>query len=282
MKGKLAVLITVCAAVLAINLDTTIVNVALPTISGELDAGTRQLQWIVDGYNLAFAGLVLAAGSLSDRFGRRPALIVGLVGFAAASSVGALVTSAGALVAARFAMGTFAALIFPTTLSIISNTFPERRERATALGIWGAVVGLGVALGPVSGGALLEHFYWGSVFWALVPLALVTAVAAYLLVPESRDPAVPALDLRGLALSVAMLSSLTYTIIEAPAHGWTSAATLGGFALSGALLLAFVVRERRTPHPMLDVSLFRDRRFSAASGAVTVTFFALFGFIFLV
>ena len=276
------VLATVCAAVLAINLDTTIVNVALPSISRELSAGTRQLQWVVDGYNLAFAGLVLAAGSLSDRFGRRPALITGLVGFAVASAAGALVTSAGALVVTRFVMGSFAALIFPTTLSIISNTFRERRERAAALGVWGAVVGLGVAAGPVTGGVLLEHFYWGSVFWALVPLALVTAVAAFVWVPESRDPAVPPLDLPGLGLSVAMLATLTYTIIEAPAHGWSSARTLGGFGLAAVLLAAFVLRERRTAHPMLDVSLFRDRRFSAASGAVTITFFALFGFIFLV
>jgi EmrB/QacA subfamily drug resistance transporter len=276
------VLATVCAAVLAINLDTTIVNVALPSISRELSAGTRQLQWVVDGYNLAFAGLVLAAGSLSDRFGRRPALIAGLVGFAAASAAGALMTSAGALVVMRFVMGAFAALIFPTTLSIISNTFRERRERAAALGIWGAVVGLGVAAGPLTGGVLLEHFYWGSVFWALVPLALLTAVAAYLLVPESRDPGVPPLDVPGLGLSVAMLASLTYTIIEAPSRGWASVDTVGGFALAVLLLVAFVLRERRTPHPMLDVTLFRDRRFSAASGAVTVTFFALFGFIFLV
>jgi EmrB/QacA subfamily drug resistance transporter len=279
---KAAVLATVCAAVLAINLDTTIVNVALPSISRELSAGTRQLQWVVDGYNLAFAGLVLAAGSLSDRFGRRPALIAGLLGFAAASATGALVTSAGALVVSRFAMGSFAALIFPTTLSIISNTFRERRERAAALGIWGAVVGLGVAAGPIAGGVLLEHFYWGSVFWALVPLALVTAAAAYVLVPESRDPAVPGLDVPGLALSVAMLASLTYTIIEAPARGWSSVQTLGGFGLAAVVLVAFVLHERRTPNPMLDVSLFRDRRFSAASGSVTITFFALFGFIFLV
>jgi EmrB/QacA subfamily drug resistance transporter len=282
VKSKLAILIAVCAAVLAINLDTTIVNVALPTISGELDAGTRQLQWIVDGYNLAFAALVLAAGSLSDRYGRRPALIVGLLGFAAASAAGALVTSAGGLVVARIAMGTFAALIFPTTLSIISNTFRERRQRAAALGVWGAVVGIGVAAGPVTGGALLEHFYWGSVFWALVPLALLAALAAFLVVPESRDPQVPRLDLVGLALSVAMLGTLTYTIIEGPDHGWRSAETLSGFALSAVLLMAFIGVERRVAHPMLDVSLFRDRRFSAASGAVTVTFFALFGFIFLI
>jgi EmrB/QacA subfamily drug resistance transporter len=282
MRSRAAVLATVCAAVLAINLDTTIVNVALPSISTELDAGTRQLQWIVDGYNLAFAGLVLAAGGLSDRYGRRPALIIGLLGFAASSVVGALVPSAGALVAARVAMGAFAALIFPTTLSIITNTFRERKERAAALGVWGAVVGIGVAAGPVTGGALLEHFYWGSVFWALVPLALLTAVAAFVLVPESRDPSVGRLDRTGLLLSVGLLGLLTWTIIEAPERGWSSTATLAGFAGAAVLLVAFVVAERRTAQPMLDVTLFRDRRFSAASGAVTITFFALFGFIFLI
>ena len=198
MRSKLGILLTVCAAVLAINLDTTIVNVALPSIGDELGAGTRGLQWVVDGYNLAFAALVLAAGSLSDRYGRRPALIGGLLAFAASSAAGALVTSTEALVVTRVLMGASAALIFPTTLSIISNTFRDRRERAAALGVWGAVVGIGVAAGPVAGGVLLEHFYWGSVFWALVPLAVVTALAAYVLVPESRDPLVPRLDLPGL------------------------------------------------------------------------------------
>lgn len=279
---RLAVLLTVCAAVLAINLDTTIVNVALPTLSTELDAGTRTLQWIVDGYNLAFAGLVLVMGSLSDKLGRHPALVVGLLGFAAASAVGALVTTAEALVAARFAMGAFAALIFPTTLSILANAYPERRERAVALGAWGAVVGVGVAAGPVTGGLLLEHFAWPSIFWALVPVAVLTAGLALAVVPESRDPQVPPLDVPGLVLSVVLLGTVVWTIIEAPAHGWLSATTLTGFAVGAVALVAFVVRERRTPHPMLDVALFRDPRFGAAAGAVMLTFFALFGFIFLV
>ena len=228
----------------------------------ELDAGTRGLQWIVDGYNLAFTALVLAAGSLGDRYGRRPALIVGLLGFAAASVVGALVTSSGALIAARFGMGAFAALIFPTTLSIISNTFTDRRQRAAALGGWGAVVGVGVASGPVTGGLLLEHFYWGSIFLALVPLALIATVLAFVLVPESRDPAVPALDKRGLVVSMAMLGTLTYTVIEAPEHGWSSTFTLFGFAAAAALVAVFVMVERAAEHPMLDIRLFSDRRFS--------------------
>ncbi|MCZ4499694.1 MAG: family efflux transporter permease subunit [Marmoricola sp.] len=281
-RHRIAILATVLVAALAINLDTTIVNVALPSLADDLGAGTRSLQWVVDGYNLAFAALVLAGGSLSDRFGRRPALIIGLLGFAAASVAGALVTSAGALVVARVVMGVFAALIFPTTLSIISNTFTERRERAAALGAWGAVVGIGVAAGPVTGGWLLNHFYWGSVFWALVPVALIAAVAAFVMVPESRDPGTPRLDRPGLLLSVALLFTVTWTIIEAPEQGWASAMTLGGFALAAVLLVMFVRQERAAEHPMLDVTLFRDRRFSAASGAVTVTFFALAGFIFLI
>jgi MFS family permease len=164
VNRKAGVLAAVYVAVLAINLDVTIVNVALPSIATQLHADTRGLQWVVDGYNLTFAALVLAAGSLSDRYGRRPALLIGLLGFAVTSALGALATSTGALVAARFSMGVFAALIFPTTLSIITNTFSDRRQRATALGGWGAVVGAGAAAGPVTGGLLLEHFSWSSVF----------------------------------------------------------------------------------------------------------------------
>src|SRR4051794_38962099 len=166
------ILAAVCFAAFAINIDTTIVNVGLPSLVRELGAGTRDLQWIVDAYNLAFAALVLAGGSIGDRFGRRPALLVGLVGFAATSALGALCQTPGQLIAARFAMGAFAALIFPATLSVISNTFTERAPRAKAVGVWGAVTGLAVAVGPVTGGLLLGTFEWPSVFVVMVPVAL--------------------------------------------------------------------------------------------------------------
>ncbi|WP_239309302.1 MULTISPECIES: MFS transporter [unclassified Frankia] len=281
-RRRLALLATVCLAVFAINLDTTIVNVALPELARQLGATTRDLQWIVDGYNLAFAALVLTAGSIGDRFGRRPVLIGGLAGFAVASAVGAVCTGAGALVAVRFVMGAFAALIYPTTLSVITNAYPDRAERAKAIGVWGAVTGLGVAVGPVTGGLLLAHFWWGGVFLALVPVALAAAALAVVLVPESSDPGAARLDLPGLVTSSAGIGLLVYTIIEAPHRGWTSFWTIAGFTATAIIVALFITVERRRANPMLDVSLFRTPAFSAASGAVTVAFFALFGFIFLI
>ena len=276
------ILAAVCLAAFAINIDTTIVNVALPSLTRELGAGTRDLQWIVDGYNLAFAALVLAAGSLGDRYGRRPALIAGLLGFAVASAAGALCTSPTELIGARVAMGACAALIFPTTLSVITNTYTERSERAKAVGVWGAVTGLGVAIGPVTGGLLLTGFSWPSVFVALIPVALLAAVAVWRIVPESRDPATPPVDRPGLVTASLAIGALVYTVIEAPGWGWGSPRSVAGFAIALGAGALFVGIERRTRHPMLDVSLFSERAFSAASGAVTVAFFALFGFIFLI
>jgi EmrB/QacA subfamily drug resistance transporter len=281
-RRRALVLATVCLAAFAINLDTTIVNVALPDLGRQLGATTRDLQWIVDGYNLAFAALVLTAGSLGDRFGRRPALLVGLAGFALSSAVGAMVGSATALVAVRFVMGASAAVIFPTTLSIIANAFPDRRERAGAIGLWGAVTGIGVAVGPVTGGVLLSHFGWPSVFVALIPVALIAIVATWRWVPESSAPDDARLDLPGLVLSSAAIGVLVYTVIEAPGRGWSNPLSVGGFVAAAVLVAAFLGVERGRSRPMIDLSLFRTPAFSAASASVTVASFALFGFIFLV
>ena len=275
-------LAVLCLAAFIINLDTTIVNIALPSLVRQLDASTRELQWVVDAYTLTFAALVLAAGSLGDRYGRKGALLTGLVVFGSATAVGGLVDSSGALIAVRAVMGVGAALIFPATLAIIANLYTERGERARAIGLWGAMTGLGVALGPITGGWLLEHFWWGSVFVAMAPVAAVTLLGGVLFVPTSRDPATPPVDVGGLALSTVAIGTLVFTIIEAPERGWTSPATVVGFALAAAATAVFVAWERRRAHPMLDVSLFRNLRFSAASGSIMTIFFALAGFVFLI
>lgn len=276
------ILAVLCISLFVIVMDNTIVNVALPTLARELDAGTSSLQWIVDAYTLVFAGLLLAAGGLGDRFGRKGALLAGLLVFGTFSTAGAFASSAGQLIGARALMGVGAAFIFPATLALIVNVFTDPRERAAAIGIWTAIAGVGVALGPITGGWLLEHFSWGSVFLVNVPVALVGVVGVLALVPRSRDPHAPRLDLIGLGLSIAGVALLVWSLIEAPSNGWLSAATAGGIAGAAALLATFVWWELRVTDPLLDVHLFRKMRFTAASLAITLGFFALFGFIFLV
>jgi EmrB/QacA subfamily drug resistance transporter len=276
------VLIALIVAAFAISLDTTIVNVALPTLVRELDASTTQLEWIVDAYNLVFAAFVLAAGNLGDRHGRKGVLIGGLIVFGAASLAGGLGNTPAELIAARAVMGLGAALIFPATLSLMTNVFVERRERARAIGLWGASTGIGIAVGPIVGGWLLEQFSWSSVFIALVPLAAAAAALVAFAVPDSRDPGAPPADRLGLIASTAAMGALIYTIIEAPVRGWGAALTVGGFVLSAVLFAAFIAHERRVRIPMLDIGLFRNPRFSAASAAVTITFFSLMGFIFII
>jgi EmrB/QacA subfamily drug resistance transporter len=269
-------------AVFAINIDVSIVNVALPTLVRELGASTSRLQWVVDAYQLTFCAFVLAAGSLSDRFGRKGALMSGLAVFGIGAAAGSLGTSTGQLIAARAVMGVGAAIVFPNTLSILSNVFTDRLERAKAIGVWGATVGMGVALGSIVGGWLLAHFWWGSVFLVMAPVAAVAMALVAARVPTSRDPAAPRLDRVGLTLSTVTIGLLTYTIIEAPVHGWAAPGTIAGFAVAATSLVVFVLWERRVAEPMLDVTLFTNLRFSAASGAVTVAFFTLYGFIFLI
>ncbi len=282
MKNKPLILSSLLLAAFVINLDTTIVNVALPTLVRELHASNSQLQWVVDAFNLLFAGSVLAMGSLSDRFGRKGMLLAGLSVFGLASLAGGLMNSAGALTAARAVMGVGAAMVFPSTLSLMTNVFIERRERALAIGLWGAITGAAIALGPIVGGWLLQLSDWRSIFFALAPIAAISGAMVGRYVPSSRDQRAPRTDRAGFALSTAMIGLLVYTIIEAPNHGWGSARTLGGFALTAALAAAFVARERRTAEPMIDLSLFANPRFTAASASVAISFFALSGFIFLV
>ncbi len=276
------VLAVLCVSVFLIVVDNTIVNVTLPTLARELQATTSQLQWIVDAYTLVFAGLLLAAGSLGDRFGRKGALQIGLLVFGLFSAAAAFSTNPGQLIAARAAMGIGAALIFPATLAILVNVFREPSERAKAIGIWAAISGLSVALGPVTGGWLLEHYWWGSVFLVNIPIVVGGVLAVRAIVPNSRDPKAGKADPLGLLLSIAGVTLLIWAIIEAPDNGWTSVSTLGAFAVAIALLAAFVLWELRSSQPMLDVRVFTNLRFTAGSVSVTLAFFALFGFIFMV
>ena len=281
MRGRWLVLVTLCLAALIINLDTTIVNVALPALVRQLGATTTDLQWVVDAYNLAFAALVLAAGSLGDRLGRKGMLLAGLAVFGAASLAGSFAAHPAELIAARAVMGLGAAMMFPATLSLLTNVFTERRQRALAIGVWGASAGVGIALGPIAGGWLLERFWWGSIFVVMAPVAALVAAVTAWRVPTSRDPRTPRLDWRGLVLSAAGMGLITFGVIQAPSWGWASAATVGTLAGGVAILGLLVAAERATASPMIDVSLFRNPRFTAASGSVAIAFFALLGFIFL-
>ena len=281
-QRKGAILFALCLAALIINIDVTIVNVTLPSLVRELGATTTNLQWVVDAYSLVFAALILAAGSLSDRLGRKGILLIGLGIFALGSLAGSLVNTPHELIAARAVMGLGAAAIFPATLSLLTNVFTERAERAKAIGLWGATTGVGVATGPIVGGWLLGHFWWGSVFLFMVPVAIVVAGFIAFSVPSSKDPTTPPIDWRGLLLSSAAMGTLVLSIIQGPNWGWGSARTLGTIAAGLVLLAAFINVERRMVRPMLDVSLFRNPRFTAASGSITIGFFTLAGFTFLI
>lgn len=282
MRSKPVILMSLLVASFLINLETTMVNVALPVLVRELHASTTQLQWIVDAYSLVFAAMLLTAGSLSDRCGRKGMLLAGLVVFGVASAVGGLASTPGQLIVARAVMGLGAAMIFPSTLSIITNVFTGRGERAKAIGLWGATAGAAIAIGPIVGGFLLEHYSWSSIFVAMGPVAVVGFEVIALCVPTSRDTDVGAVDIPGFVLSAAFMATIVCTLIEAPSNGWTSGRPIAGFMIGLALLAGFVVAEFRTDQPMLDPRIFHDLRFSVASGSVTIAFFTLSGFIFLI
>jgi EmrB/QacA subfamily drug resistance transporter len=274
-----------CFSLLIIVLDNSILNVAVPTLArpesqGGLNASNSQLQWMVDSYTLVFAGLLLTAGSLGDRFGRRGALQIGMIIFGIGSIASAMASSPGQLIATRALMGVGGAFIMPATLSIITNVF-EGKERGRAIAVWAGVAGLGVAIGPLTGGFLLEHFYWGSIFLVNVPIVIVGLIAGVLIMPTSKDPTAPRLDIVGAVLSIAGLVTLVYGLIEAPDNGWSSATTLGAFGIAAVVLTAFFLWERHSSHPMLDLNFFRNPRFTAASAGIALIFFSMFGVIFL-
>ncbi|MDQ6928918.1 MAG: DHA2 family efflux MFS transporter permease subunit [Actinomycetota bacterium] len=280
-------LLVLCISLIVIVLDNTILNVAIPTLAhptgqGGLGASASQLQWIVDAYTLVFAGLLLTAGSLGDRFGRYRFLAVGLAVFGIGSTLSAFATSATMLIFTRAIMGIGGACIMPSTLSIITNVFTDHAERAKAIGIWAGVSALGLGLGPITGGFLLEHFWWGSVFIVNVPIVIAGLVLGYVLVPESRDPSQGRLDPLGAVLSILALGVLLWSVIEAPTRGWGSAEIVAGFVVGVVLFGAFLAWELGSSHPMLDMHFFQNPRFSAASGAITLVFLGLYGTLFLI
>jgi EmrB/QacA subfamily drug resistance transporter len=270
-------------SLLVVVLDNTVLNVALKTIADPregLGASQSDLEWSINSYTLVFAGLLFTAGLLGDRFGRRRMLVTGLVVFGIASLTSAYAQSPGQLIGARALMGLGAAAIMPATLAIISTVF-DPRERARAIGVWAGAVGLAVAIGPVVGGVLLEHFWWGSVFLVNVPVVVAGVIAVGMLVPESRDPSPGRIDIVGVLLSVAGLGTFVYGIITGGDSGdWGSAGVLGPILAGALVLAAFVAYERRIAFPALDVRLFREPRFSAAVGSVGLVFFAAMGSLF--
>jgi EmrB/QacA subfamily drug resistance transporter len=279
-KARLAALGVLCVTVLIANLDSTVLNVALPTLVRDLNASSSDLQWIVDAYIIVFAGLLLTAGSLADRIGRKKTFLAGLAVFASGSAWAAFSGSASLLIAARASMGIGGALMIPSTLSIIRQMFPDPAERQRAISLWAGTSGLGVALGPIIGGVLLAHFWWGSVFLVNVPIAAAGLVAAIWLVPDSRNPVAHAPDLAGAFLSIAGIVLILWSIIEGPVRGWSDPMVIASGSAGLALVAIFAYWEHLSSHPMLHLSFFRQRSFAAAIPAVATVTFGLTGALF--
>ena len=280
-RWRWAALSILCVTLLLVSLDLTILNVALPSIVRGLHATSSQLQWIVDAYAVAFAGLLLTLGALGNRVGRKWVFLAGLLVFAAGSAFSAFSDSVGWLMVGRVVMGVGAAALMPCTLSILTNVFSTDRDRGRAIGIWSATAGLGVAIGPILGGFLLVHYWWGSVFLINVPIAAVGGLAAIFLVPNSRNVQAKRPDPVGALLSMLGFGLLLWAIIEAPGRTWGAPPITGALAASAALIAGFIVWEHRRTDPMLPVSFFRNRRYSAAIASLALVIFALLGLLFL-
>ncbi|WP_437076588.1 MFS transporter [Streptomyces sp. enrichment culture] len=270
----------ICLAQLTVLLDNTVLNVAIPSLTRELHATTSDIQWMINAYSLVQSGLLLTAGSAADRYGRKKMLITGLVLFGAGSLVAGLAGSTAQLIAARAGMGIGGALLMTTTLAVAMQIFaPE--EQAKAIGIWSAVNALGFAGGPLIGGFVLDHFWWGAIFLINLPVAALAVVAVVILVPESKNPRGDRPDLIGAVLSTIGMASLVYAIISGPGHGWTSARVLVTAVVAVLVLGAFAWWESRTEEPMLDIHFFRDRRFTGAVAGAVLIVFGMGGALFL-
>jgi EmrB/QacA subfamily drug resistance transporter len=280
-RHRLLVLAICCMSLLLVGLDTTIVNVALPAIHGALHASVSGLQWTIDAYTLVLASLLMLAGSTADRVGRRRVFQIGIVVFSLGSLLCGLAPSLGALIGARVLQAIGGSMLNPVAISIIRNVFENPRERAQAIGVWGGVFGLSMALGPVLGGALVDSVGWRAVFFVNVPIGLLGIVLTALYVPESRAPRPRRLDPVGQLLVVGALATLTYAIIEGPSAGWVSAEILGLFAFSVACFVTLVAYELRREQPLLEMRFFRSAPFSGASAIAVATFASVGGFLFL-
>jgi EmrB/QacA subfamily drug resistance transporter len=276
------ILCVLCLAAFLVAIDNTIVNVALPTLARQLHASNSSLQWIVDGYSLPFAGLLLAGAGVSDLWGRKRVMQCAMVAFGIFSFLAARSSSVPEILTARALMGAAAAFIFPATLSVLTTTFSDNSERAKAFGIWGAATGVAVAVGPIVGGTLLVHFWFGSIFLVNIPVVIIALVASEIVIPESRRPGAQALDLGGLSLGTCGVTALVLAIIQGPSWGWISMLTLSLFALAAVLAVMFTRYELKRAAPLLDVRVFKNGVFSAGAGSIAASYFCLFGFIFLV
>jgi EmrB/QacA subfamily drug resistance transporter len=279
--SRIRILLICCSSLLIVGLDVTAVNVALPTLGRDLGTGVSGLQWAVDAYTLVMASLLMLAGSMADRIGRKRVFLTGLAVFSVASLLCSLAPSAGLLVAARVLQGLGASMLNPVAMSIVTNTFTEPRERAQAIGIWGAVFGISLALGPVVGGALVSSLGWRSIFWLNLPVGAAAIALTLRYVPESRAPKPRRLDPVGQALVIVLLAGLTYGIIEAPAHGWASPGILAVFSVSAAALAALLLYEPRRDEPLIDLRFFRSVPFASAIVISVAAFVSFGGFLFL-
>ena len=280
-RSRIRILLICCSSLFIVGLDITVVNIALPSIGRDLHAGISGLQWTVDAYTVVMASLLMFSGSLADRIGRRRIFVTGLVVFSAASLLCSLAPSVELLIAARALQAVGASMLNPVAMSIITNTFTEPRERAQAVGVWGAVFGVSMALGPIIGGAVVSSVGWRSIFWINLPIGIAAIALTLRFIPESKAPSPRRFDPIGQSLVIVLLATLTYGIIEAPGQGWSSPAIVAVLATAGAALAGVLLYEPRRREPLLELRFFRSIPFAASIGISLAAFATFGGFLFL-